>query len=204
MTKVMKIAAFAAVLVCLVPALPVQAQNNSCQPIRLLLQASLNLTDIPGVGVIPVWSGQVRGFLNNSKPLNGGLYGLPGPGGVSTIGTGQVAKDYNLRFVFDFGSDGKFVTVADQDVMPFSPGVSPHLVYPPPAAFGSYMYVAKVAPDSLVSAAPFSTATGNISISGSFLVNGQWPAIPSPTYPFGGPLGIWNAEINGRLCNLTQ
>jgi hypothetical protein len=204
MTHKTKVTLVGAIVVCLIAAIPAYAQNNSCQPIQLLLQASLNLTDIPGVGVIPIWSGQVRGFLNNSKALNGSLYGLPGPGGVSTVATGQVAKDYNLRFVFDFGSDGVFVTVADQDVMPYSPQVYPHLVYPPLPAFGSYMYHAKVAPDPLVAKGQFANADGNISINGTFLVNGQWPATPTPAFPLGGPLGIWNAEINGKICNASQ
>jgi hypothetical protein len=134
----MKVAIIGAIVGCVVAAIPSYAQKNTRQHIQLLLQASLNLTDIPGAGVIPIWSGQVRGFLNDSKPLNGVLQGLPGAGGVTTIATGQVAKDYNLRFVFDFGSEGVLVTVADQDVMPYSPKVSPLLVYPPLPAFGSY------------------------------------------------------------------
>jgi hypothetical protein len=200
----MKAAFAGAILGCLVAATPAYAQNNKCQPIQLLLQASLNLTEIPGAGVIPLWSGQVRGLLNNSKPLNGALHGLPGAGGVTTITTGQVAKDYNLRFVFDFGNDGAFVTVADQDVMPYSPKVDPHLVYPPLPALGSYVYNAKVAPDPSVAKGPFATADGDISIRGDFLVNGQWPATPTPAFPLGGPLGIWNAQINGRICNVSQ
>jgi hypothetical protein len=200
----MKVAIIGAIVGCVVAAIPSYAQKNNCQPVQLLLQASLNLIDIPGVGVIPIWSGQVRGFLNDSKPLNGALQGLPGAGGVTTIGTGQVAKDYNLRFVFDFGSDGVFVTVADQDVMPYSPKVSPHLVYPPLPAFGSYMYNAKVAPDPLISKGLFANADGDVSINGAFLVNGQWPATPTPAFPLGGPLGIWNAQINGRVCNVSQ
>jgi hypothetical protein len=74
MTKVMKIAAFAAILVCLVPALPAQAQNNSCQPIRLLLQAKL---DFSGPPPLMGWFGPVRGFLNNTESLDGTLYYLP-------------------------------------------------------------------------------------------------------------------------------
>lgn len=118
MSKAMKIAAFAAILSCVV-VVPTHAQSN-CKSIHLLLQANLDLTrPFPGTG----WSGIVRGFINENEPINGILYYLPPT--EQTKGTGQSAHEYANRAVFDFGAAGKFVTVADSAVFQLLPGVSP-------------------------------------------------------------------------------
>lgn len=186
-----KAIALFAVVGCLLAALPAQAQNNGCQPIRLLLQANLDFArPYPGTG----WSGIVRGFLNNTEPLNGKLYYLPPPPGSETKPAGQSGHEQSNRAVFDFGEKGMFVTVADGAVFQLSPTVSPHMDYPPDLAFGHYSATVKVAPDPLlVKSGRFVNATGNLSIAGLFLVDGPPPF----------DMGIWNAEINGRLCKVT-
>ena len=184
----MKVAALAVIVGCFVAAIPTQAQDGGCQSIRLLLQANLDFTrEVPYTG----WSGKVRGFLNDTVPLDGILYAA---GPVATFGTGQAGHDPNLSFVFDFGAKGKFVTLPDKGIFPLSPRVSPHMDYPPDFAWGHYAYTAKVAPDAqLGTSGWFANAKGSISLSGMFLVNAPPPV----------DMGIWNAEINGRLCNVT-
>lgn len=109
-------------------------------------------------------------------------------------GTGQAAHEYGDRAVFDFGTKGVFITVADGAVFHMLPGVSPHMIYPPDLGFGNYSATVKVAPDPAFTSGRFANATGNLTISGMFLVN-----VPPPAYQ---NIGIWNAEINGRLCNV--
>lgn len=191
MSKITKVAVLAAILGWVVAAVPAHAQGNSCQSIRLLLQANLDFTrPFPGTG----WSGLVRGFLNNTEPLNGVLYYLP-PTEV-TKGTGQSAHEYANRAVFDFGAKGRFVTVADGAVFQLLPGVSPHMIYPPDLAFGHYAATVKVAPDPdpLLTSGLFGNAAGNLSIAGLFVVNVPPPALAD--------IGIWNAEIDGKLCGM--
>jgi hypothetical protein len=190
MSNLTKTAAFAAILSCLVLGAPLQAENKGCQNIRLLLQANLDFTrPFPGTG----WSGAVRGFLNDTEPINGKLYYLPSS--VETKGTGQTGHEYANIAVFDFGPvTGTFVTVADGAVFQLSPTTSPHMVYPPDLAFGHYSATVKVAPAPVLSTKRFANATGNLSIAGLFVVNAP-PAVD---------MGFWNAEINGKLCNLTN
>lgn len=191
MRKVMSVAAVAAILAWVVAAPPAHAQGNSCQSIRLLLQANLDFTrPFPGTG----WSGIVRGFLNDTEPLNGTLYYLPPT--QQTKGTGQSAHEYANRAVFDFGAKGKFVTAAGDAVFQLMPGVSPHMTYPPDLAFGHYAATVQVAPDAdpQLTSGRFLLASGNLSISGLFLVNVPPPAVAD--------IGIWNAEINGKLCGV--
>ncbi len=189
MVKAMRVSALVLIVGCLL-FMPSPGQDKNCQSISLLLQANLDFTrPIPFTG----WSGIVRGFLADTVPLNGKLYAAFPP---DTYGTGQTGHDVNLSFVFDFGVSGKFVTVPDKGVFPLSPGVSPHMTYPPEFAFGHYAYTAKVAPGAVAGMPAdglFTNATGNISLSGRFLVNAPPPV----------DMGIWNAEINGKLCNVT-
>ncbi|HKE23329.1 MAG TPA: hypothetical protein VKB88_13270 [Bryobacteraceae bacterium] len=174
---------------CLVAVAPAQAQNSNCRPIHLLLQANLDLS--PGG---QFWHGTVRGFLDNSIPLYGTLHGISGDG---TIATGQAGHDLNLRFKFDFGAKGVFVTEPSNDTMPYSRAVTGPLAYPPPAfAFGSYMYTSKIAPYAPLTSGWFLNATGNISIIGTFLAD--YASLPALN-----DVGAWNAEINGRICNVT-
>ncbi len=180
MTKTMKTVALGAVVYCILAALPTQAQTN-CQSFRVLLQASLNLTILPPE--VP-WSGQVRGFLDGSEPLAGTLTYLPG---AESRQTGQAGHESNDRAKFDFGPKGIFVTEAHSAVFPLRPHVSA------PYAFGKYVATTKVAPDPLVSKGPFVNATGNISIVGMFIVD-----LLSPV-----SAGVWNAEIEGTLCNVA-
>lgn len=192
MRKVLKMAALAAILGWVVAAVPAHAQGNSCQSIHLLLQANLDLTrPFPGTG----WSGIVRGFLNDTEPLNGIVYYLPPT--EQTKGTGQSAHEYANRAVFDFGAKGRFVTLPDGAVFQLLPGVSPHMTYPPDLAFGHYAATVKVGPDpeAALTAGRFIIATGTLSIAGLFLVNVPPPALSD--------IGIWNAEITGKLCNVT-
>ncbi len=187
MYRTIRTAALILFVACLV-SIPSPAQDENCQSINLLLQANLDLTRPADA----IWYGILRGFLNDTIPLNGVFYAASVP---DTSVTGQTGHDVNLSFVFDFGDNGKFVTVPDKGIYPFSPGVSPHLTYPPAQAFAHYAYTAKVAPDA-VDGVPatgwFINATGNISMSGRFLVNAPPPV----------DMGIWNAEINGKLCNV--
>ena len=186
MRKVMSVAVVAAILGWVIAAVPAHAQGNSCQSIRLLLQANLDFAGpFPGTG----WSGIVRGFLNDTEPLNGILYYLPPT--QDTKGTGQSAHEYANRAVFDFGAKGKFVTVAGNAVFQLLPGVSPHDL-----AFGHYAATVQVAPhpDPQLTSGRFLLASGNLSISGLFLVNVPPPAVAD--------IGIWNAEINGKLCGV--
>lgn len=163
------------------------AQDQGCQSVRLLLQANLDFIRLPP---LTGWSGIVRGFLDNTEPLNGVLYYLPPT--EDTIQHGQTGHEPSNRAVFDFGTMGIFVTVADGAVFQMSPRVSPHMVYPPDLGWGHYSATVKVAPDPQLVTGRFVNATGNLSISGTFLVNS-----PDPN-----DLGIWNAEITGKLCNV--
>jgi hypothetical protein len=93
MTKMMKIAAFAAILTWLVPAMPAQPQDNSCQPIHLIIQANLDLArPFPFTG----WTGTVKGLLNDKISLSGRVYhppGQPPPGLKGTeLGAGPPAR----------------------------------------------------------------------------------------------------------------
>jgi hypothetical protein len=186
MIKSMKMAVLVLIASCLLTAIPVQAQSNGCMSFRVLLQAKLNLLD-------KGWSGDVRGFLDNTIPLKGTFYGLPPA--EPPKGTGQAAHEYGDRFVFDFGEKGLFVTEAGGGVSHFLPAVSPHMDYPPPIAYGNFVATAKVSPDPIVGTSGwFEKATGNISIVGPFLVDAA--VIPID-------MGVWNAEINGKLCNVT-
>ncbi len=179
MNTTMKAGAVAATLLYLA-VFPIQAQNTTCQPFRVLLQANLDLTVAPpGVP----WSGTVRGFLNGNEPLIGTLSYLPG---VDSTQTGQAGHESNDRAKLDFGAAGAFVTEPHSAVFPLRPTIMD------PFAFGSYHATAKVAPDPLVSSGRFVNATGNISIIGTFLVD-LFSAQSA---------GIWNAEIAGRLCNV--
>jgi hypothetical protein len=185
MIKLMKIVTTTAVFSCLVPALPAQAEKNACQPIRLLIQANLDLArPAPLTG----WSGTVKGLLNDTIPLNGMVYAAPG-GPVPTVYTGQVGHEV-FRFVFDFGPAGKFVNAPDRDLAQYSPSVSPHLTFPPRFAFGRTMATVKIVPDGAISSGWFTNASGSISIVGMFVVNGPPPV----------DMGFWNAEAEGKLC----
>jgi hypothetical protein len=166
-------------LVCLSAALPVRAQAGNCQSVRILLQANLDLTS---TGV--PWSGQVRGFLNENEPLIGTLTYLPE--GASSRQTGQAGHESNDRAVFDFGQNGVLVTEPHSATFPLRPGVGDGFM------IGSYMATAKVAPDPQLSSGRFKRTTGNISIDGPFIVDGASPS----------SMGIWNAEIKGKLCNV--
>jgi hypothetical protein len=166
-------------LVLLSATLPARAQAGNCQSLRILLQATLDLTSTGGAP----WSGQVRGLLNDTEPLIGTLSYLPG--GTSRQ-TGQAGHESNDRAVFDFGPNGIFVTEPHSATFPLRPDISD------PLAFGSYMATAKVAPDPKVSSGRFAKTTGNISINGTFLVDMSSAS----------SAGIWNAEINGKLCNV--
>ena len=189
MTKMTKIAAFAAILIWLVPAMPAQPQNNSCQPIHLIIQANLDLArPFPYTG----WTGTVKGLLNDKIPLNGKVYNPPGDP-IPTVYTGQAGHEA-MRMVFDFGTAaGIFVNVLDRDLAKYSPGVSPHFTFPPEFAFGRTMATLKIVPDSLISSGWFANATGNISVIGIFVVNGNPPF----------DMGFWNAEVDGKLCGVV-
>lgn len=188
MSKMIKIVAVTAILCCLMPALPAQAQNNTCQPIRLIIQANLDLArPFPFTG----WSGTVKGLLNDKIPVNGRIYAPP-DAPVPTVFTGQVGHE-GFRIVFDLGPAGKFVNVMDTDLAHYSPRVSPHFTFPPQFAFGRTMATVKIAPDSAISSGWFASATGNISVTGLFVVNGAPPF----------DMGFWNAEVEGRLCGVT-
>lgn len=50
MSKITKVAVLAAILGWVVAAVPAHAQGNSCQSIRLLLQANLDFTRPPAPG----------------------------------------------------------------------------------------------------------------------------------------------------------
>lgn len=175
------IAAVVLIVGCLVAAIPAQAQDNGCRSFRALLQARLGLVD-----GVPVWSGQVRGLLNGVVPLAGSLSYVPG---YEITRTGQAGHETNLRFKFDFGDNGIFVTEADRSVFPLRTNVED------PFAFGDYVATAKVAPDAGISTFPFNNATGNISIIGTFVVD---------LFSFPDSLGVWNAEIRGKLCNVGR
>jgi hypothetical protein len=205
----MKVAALIVQVCCLV-SVPTFAQdkNDNCQSLRLLLQADLNLfvppDPLPADWLPPApqsqpgviswgWAGTVRGFLG-TEPMNGILYYLPPTEG--TVQHGQTGHEMSNVAALDFGDKGKFETVADGAVFQMSPSISPHMVYPPDTGFGHYSATVKI--DSEKSAG----ATGNISISGLFLVNGP----TSPPILLGDNtvillgLGIWNAEIAGKVC----
>jgi hypothetical protein len=173
-------------LICLVSVIPMPAQNNDgCQPVRLLLQANLNLA-----GPHPGWSGVVRGFLNNTIPMNGILYVIDSQ---PTTATGQAGHEVGA-LVFDFGPKGRFVTNVSSMNFQVSPSVTPHMIYPPEVAFGRHIATLKVAPRTGLSSGWFTNATGNISSVGLWMVNAPPPF----------DMGFWNAEIDGRICNVTQ
>ena len=179
MINFLKAVAVVAFFVCLSSALPARAQAGNCQSFRILLQANLDLTSTGAP-----WSGHVRGFLNDNEPLMGTLTYLPT--GTTSRQTGQAGHESNDRAVFDFGPNGVLVTEPHSATFPLRPDISD------PFAFGSYMATAKVAPDPKVSSGRFVKTTGNISINGTFLVDMSLPS----------SAGIWNAEINGKLCNV--
>lgn len=70
------------------------------------------------------------------------------------------------------------------------------MTYPPDLAFGHYAATVKIAPDPdpMLTSGRFINATGNLSISGLFVVNVPPPALAD--------IGIWNAEITGKLCSI--
>lgn len=204
MTKLIKTASFLAIAACFVAAIPAHAQSN-CQPINLLLQANLEFSrPIPYFS----WSGIVRGFLDNKIPLNGVLHGAgPNPSG-GFFAAGQTGHELGVSFVFDFGPLGKLMTLPDKGIFPISPQVAPHMVYPPELAWAPYFYTAKIGPEAATAmfqpSGWFEKATGNLSLNGAFLVNG--PATPEVSVPEGPNtkgIGIWNAEIRGKVCNVT-
>ena len=191
MINSLKAATLFAVVTCLIAAIPAQAQGNNCQSFHGILQATLDVSPT-GQG----WTGTVRAFLDNKTPLIGKLIGF---GEAATIGTGQTGHEPATRFIFDFGANGKFVTLADKGIFPLSPQVSPHMTYPPDFALGSYFSTVKVAPDTtLGSSGWFKDATGNLAFNGTFLTdNASLFADGTLTN-----IGAWNSEINGKLCNV--
>jgi hypothetical protein len=185
-------------ILVLVP-VPVVAQDkdNTCQDLRLLLQARLSFLPYQAPTVFPDfavgWTGIVRGFLG-TDPVNGILYytppddpTAPPPG---TIAKGQSGHEGGGRSVIDLGPAGKFVTEISTAVFQLAPQITPHMAYPPPSAFGHHSATVKIDPKYNLYGIPASGATGNLSFSGFFLVNGPPPV----------DMGIWNSEINGRLC----
>lgn len=203
MTNLMKKTAFAAVLGCLVAAMPVLAQNNNCQSIQLLLQGKLDFTQPPPlIG----WYGKLKGLLidrDSKVPLNGTFYGYPTGAPVPTTFAGQVGHE-TLRAVFDFGPTvGKFATVLDREIAQYSPKVSPHFEFnpsdPAPRVWGRTMATVKVAPDPEPEPSKnqtsgwFTQATGRITLMGTFVVNAGPPA----------DMGFWSTEISGTLCNVA-
>ena len=198
MTNLMKKTAFAAVLGCLVAAMPALAQNNdsSCMSLTMLIQGKLDPTH-------GGWGGTVKGLLidkkNNITPLEGVLR-YPFRDGAPTVYTGQVGHE-TAHPAFDFGSAGKFAAILDREIAQFSPSVTPHLDFsngPPAFALGRTMATFGVAPQTQTSPAWsssgwFANATGKISMAGTFLVNGQ-------NFPV---IGYWNVEVTGTLCNVA-
>lgn len=221
MFNCMKVATLVLLVGCLV-SVPAPAQNadKNCVSLRLLLQADLDFSrPIPYIS----WSGIVRGFLSDNDPntmpivLNGSLHGAePRAGGKEreTPLLGQSGHEEELSFVFDFGENvGQFVTERNKGIYTLSPEVSPHPTYPPMFADSNhYAYTSKIAPSGASDLFPatgwFEHATGYISLSGQFLVNGpnltelkNMGTIWSGVHP--NSIGIWNAEINGKICNAT-
>ncbi|GEM_PF-4165679 len=199
MKFLLKTVALALILGCFVTVVRAQAQSNNCQNVRLLLQAKLDFAGLPPqIG----WFGPVRGFLNDKTPLTGTLYGVPDGPAESLKTTGQAAHEWG-RFVFDFGAVGKFLTTIDRGVFHLLPGVTPHMTYdpvPPAQAFGFYAGNVKVEPGESTTfpnekaSGAFINTTGNLSVAGYFLVNAPPPA----------NMGVWNAEITGKLCNVDS
>jgi hypothetical protein len=167
-----------------------QAKDYDCQDLRLLFQASLDIRwpPTPPPAFPPFaygWKGIVRGFLGKT-PVSGILYYavpdvLPPP---PTKRVGQTGHESG-RVVIDLDGVGKFVSLNSADVFQLSPQI------PDPLAFGHFSATFKIDPD--YSFSPFispSGAIGNLSLSGLFLINSDNLA----------DLGIWNAEINGKVC----
>jgi len=180
-----------------------QSKDYNCQDLRLLLQARLSFVPYDPPASFPPfppyafgWTGIVRGFLG-TQPVNGILYYMPPDDPTNpphgTIANGQSGHEGGGRSVIDLGAMGKFVSEMSTAVFQLSPQITPHMTYdphPPDLAFGHLSSTVKIDPKYNLYGIPASGATGNISFSGLFLVNGPPPE----------NLGIWNSEINGRLC----
>ena len=104
------------------------------------------------------------------------------------IQTGVVGKEGQVNSKLDFGAYGYLITVSDnKGVFPLPPGHS---------GFGAYAESSKIAQGQ--GSGNFLDASGNVRYSGSWI----WYPTTSDSSPTAPGSGIWQAEINGRVCNV--
>ncbi len=152
-----------------------QAQPN-CPSFHALIQAELFPENPLREG--DVWGGNVYAYLGQEILL--GRYS-GNSGETSSRGwtnTGTTGSD-----VFDFGNGNAFTASAAHDVFPTPPGLMPEGVG------GMYRAADKIVEGTGI----FRNATGNLSVSGPFVVWGFDQPLPR---------GRWNGEVSGSVCGI--
>ena len=178
---------FAAVFGAALAMAPATWAQDNCKTFRALIQATwIDPLLVPsGYG----WQGLFLGTLAG-QPVSGVLSpaSLTPPPGTMTGVAGKEGSP-SEKLVFSVGPHGSFTTAADnKGVFPTPPGKGGFLM--------GYIETAKIAEGG--GTGKFANATGFLAVSG--------PGIAYPVdlaRPDGPWVGIWNGEINGRICNIA-